>query len=79
MVTRGGSLATLHKLYRVEGGVARYAGTLAATGQRAFAAAAPGAEFRYRRAMLRRMTAEELAAAVDPELVYEFDLLDGER
>ena len=68
-----------HKLYRVEGGIAAYAGTLAAGGQRAFAAAAPGADFRYRNAVLRRMTGEELAAAVDPGLVHEFDLVGEER
>ena len=79
VVTLRGGLAALHKLYRVEGGVAAYAGALAAGGHRAFAAAAPGGEFRYRNAVLRRMTAEELAALVDPELVYEFDLLGEER
>ena len=79
VVTLRGGLAALHKLYRVGGGVAAYAGALAAGGQRAFAAAAPGAAFRYRNAVLRRMTLEELAAALDPGLVYEFDLLSEER
>ena len=77
VVTLRGSLVALHKLYRVEGGVAAYAGTLAAGGQKAFSGAAPGGEFRYRNAVLRRMTPEELAAVVDSDSVYEFDLLDG--
>jgi hypothetical protein len=38
----------------------------------------PGAEFRYRDAPLRGMTAEELAAAVDPGRVYDDDLLGTE-
>src|SRR5919199_1883773 len=70
---RGGS--ALHKLYRIKGGVAAYAGSLAAGGVRAFAAAPPGGEYRYRNAALRRMTAGELAAAVDLGLAYDFDLL----
>ena len=65
----------LHKLYRVRDGVAAYAGSLAAGGVRAFAAAAPGGEYRYRNAALRRMTGEELAAVVDPAAVHDFDLL----
>jgi hypothetical protein len=40
--------------------------------------ALPGAEFRYRNAPLRRMTAGELAAAVEPAQVYEYDLLGAE-
>lgn len=56
--------------------MAAYAGTLAAGGVRAFARAPPGGEYRYRNAALRRMTAGELAAAVDPGAVYAFDLLD---
>ncbi len=78
VVTLRGGLATLHKLYRVEGGVAAYAGALAATGQKAFAAAAPGAEFRYRNAPLRKMTAEEVAATVGPGRVYDYDLLGAD-
>ena len=68
----------LHKLYRVRDGVAAYAGSLAAGGVRAFAAAAPGGEYRYLNAALRRMTEGELAAAVDADLVYDFDLLGRE-
>ena len=59
--------------------MAAYAGALAAGGQKALAAAAPGATFRYRNAVLRRMTGEELAAAVDPDVIYEFDLLDEKQ
>ncbi len=66
------------KLYRVEGGTALYAGALKAAGARAFLEAAVGGEFRYRTASLRRMTAGELAAAVDPGRVYDYDLLGAE-
>ena len=41
--------------------------------------AAPGEEFRYRNARLRRMTAGELAAAVEPGRVYDYDLLGAEE
>ena len=60
------------------GGRALYAGALKAAGARAFLEAAPGGEFRYRNASLRRMTAGELAAAVDPGRVYDYDLLGAE-
>ena len=66
------------KLYRVEDGRALYAGALKAAGARAFLEAAAGGEFRYRNASLRRMTAGELAAAVDPGRVYDYDLLGAE-
>ena len=66
------------KLYRIEAGRALYAGALKAAGARAFVEAAPGAEYRYRNAPLRRMTAGELAAAVDPDRIYDYDLLGGE-
>ena len=51
---------------------------LKAAGARAFVEAAPGEEFRYRNAPLRRMTVSELAEAVDPNLVYDCDLLGAE-
>ncbi|HEX6014541.1 MAG TPA: hypothetical protein VFY87_22635 [Geminicoccaceae bacterium] len=41
--------------------------------------AAPGAEFRYSNAPLRRMSDEELAAAVDPGRVYDYGLLGTEE
>ena len=44
-------------------------------GARAFVDAAAGEEFRYRNAPLRKMTAEEVAAAVEPDRVYDYDLL----
>jgi hypothetical protein len=66
------------KLYRLEGGRALYAGALKAAGARAFSEAVPGAEFRYRNLPLRRMTAEELAAAVDPDRVHGYGLLGAE-
>jgi hypothetical protein len=66
------------KLYRVEGGRALYAGVLKVAGARAFVEAMPGEEFRYRNSRLRRMTAGELAAAVDPGRVYGYDLLGAE-
>lgn len=75
VVTRREGPGLACKLYRVEGGKALYAGALKAAGARAFVGAAPGGAFRYRNAALRRMTAEELAAAVDPGLVYAYDLL----
>jgi hypothetical protein len=78
MVTRHEGPATACRLYRVGEGKAPFAGMLKAAGARAFAGAAPGERFRYRNAPLRRMTAEELAAAVDPGLVYDYGLLDGE-
>jgi hypothetical protein len=67
------------KLYRVGEGRALYAGALKAAGARAFVEAAPGAEFQYRNAALRRMTDEELAAAVDPGRVYDYDLLGADE
>src|SRR5690348_11469533 len=78
IATRREGKALACKLYRVEGGRALYAGVVKAVGARAFAEAAPGAEFRYRNAPLRRMTGEELAAAVDPRRVYDYDLLATE-
>ena len=75
VVTRRGGPGLACKLYRVEGGKTLYAGALKAAGARAFVGTAPGTGFRYRNAALRRMTAEELAAAVDPDLVYAYDLL----
>jgi hypothetical protein len=79
VVTRREGRALACKLYRIEGGRALYAGVLKAASTRAFAEAAPGAEFRYRNSRLRRMTAEELAAAVDPGRLYDYDLLGEER
>jgi hypothetical protein len=78
VVTRREGKALACKLYRIEEGGALYAGVLKAAGARAFVEAAPGAEYRYRNAPLRRMTAGELAAAVDPDRVYDYDLLGGE-
>ena len=52
---------------------------LKAAGARAFVDAAPGAEFRYRNVPLRPMTAEELAAAVDPARIYDYDLLGAKE
>ena len=78
VVTRREGKALACKLYRVGKGRALYAGVLKAAGARAFVEAAPGAEYRYRNAPLRRMTAGELAAAVDPDRVYDYDLLGGE-
>ena len=77
-MTRREGKALACKLYRVEGGRALYASVLKAAGAQAFIGATPGAEFRYRNAPLRRMTAEELAAAVDPGRVYDYDLLGDE-
>ena len=79
VVTRREGKALACKLYRVGEGRALYAGVLKAAGARAFVEAAPGAEFRYRNAPLRRMTAGELAAAVDPGRVYDYDLLGAEE
>ena len=79
VVTRREGKALACKLYRVGEGRALYAGVLKAAGARAFVDAAPGAEFRHRNARLRRMTAEELAAAVDPGRVYDYDLLGVEE
>ena len=79
MVTRREGKVLACKLYRVEDGRALYAGALKATGARAFLEAAAGGEFRYRNASLRRMTAGELAAAVDPGRVYDYDLLGTEE
>ena len=78
-MTRREGKALACKLYRVEAGRALYAGVLKAAGVRAFVEAAPGAEFRYRNAPLRKMTDEELAAAVDPDRVYGYDLLGAEE
>src|SRR5690242_21862529 len=71
IATRREGKALACKLYRIEEGGAFYAGVLKAAGARTFAEAAPGTEFRYRNAPLRRMTAEEVAAAVDPGRVYD--------
>jgi hypothetical protein len=79
VVTRREGKALACKLYRVGEGRALYAGALKAAGARAFVEATPGAEFRYRNVPLRRMTAGELAAAVDPERVYDYDLLGAEE
>ena len=58
---------------------ALYAGVLKAAGARAFVEAPPGAEFRYRNAPLRRMTAEEFASVVEAGLVYDYDLLGADE
>jgi hypothetical protein len=79
VVTRREGKALACKLYRIEEGRALYAGVLKAAGARAFVEAAPGAVFRYRNTTLRKMTAEELAAAVDPGLVHDYDLLGTEE
>jgi hypothetical protein len=79
VVTRREGKALACKLYRVGEGRALYAGVLKAAGARAFVEAAPGTEFRYRNAPLRRMTAGELVAAVDPSLVYDYDLLGADE
>jgi hypothetical protein len=78
VVTRREGKALACKLYRVGEGRARYAGVLKAAGARAFVEAAPGAEYRYRNSRLRRMTAEELAAAVEPGQAYDYGLLGDE-
>jgi hypothetical protein len=78
IATRREGKALACKLYRVGEGRALYAGVLKAASARAFVEAAPGAEFRYRNAPLRRMTAGELAEAVDPDRVYDYDLLGAE-
>jgi len=75
VATRREGKALACKLYRVQEGRALYAGVLKAASARAFAEAAPGAEFRYRNAPLRRMTAEELAALVELGRVHDYDLL----
>ena len=79
VVTRREGKALACKLYRVGEGRALYAGVLKAAGARAFVEATPGAEFRYRNSRLRRMTPEELAAAVDPGRVHDYDLLGTEE
>ena len=78
VVTRREGKALACKLYRIEEGRALYAGVLKAAGARAFVEAAPGGEFRYRNSRLRRMTVEELAAAVDSGRVHDYDLLGEE-
>ena len=78
VVTRREGKALACKLYRVGEGGALYAGVLKAAGARAFVEAAPGEEFRYRNAPLRKMTAGELAAAVEPDRVHDYDLLGAE-
>ena len=78
VVTRREGKALACKLYRVGEGRALYAGALKAAGARAFVEAAPGGEFRYRNSRLRRMTPEELAAAVDSGRAYDYDLLGEE-
>ena len=52
---------------------------LKAAGARAFVEAVPGAEYRYRNAPSREMTAGELAAAVGPGLVHDYGLLGAEE
>lgn len=79
VVTRREGKALACKLYRVGEGRALYAGVLKAAGARAFVEAAPGEEFWYRNSRLRRMTPEELAAAVDPGRVHDYDLLGTEE
>ena len=79
VATRREGKALACKLYRVGEGGALYAGALKAAGARAFVEAAPGAAFGYRNAPLRRMTAGELATAVDPGRVYDYDLLGAEE
>jgi hypothetical protein len=78
VVTRREGEALACKLYRVGEDRAPYAGVLKAAGARAFVEAAPGAEFRYRNSRLHRMTAGELAAAVEPGRVYDYDLIGAE-
>ena len=79
VVTRREGKALACKLYRIETGRALYAGVLKAAGARAFVEAALGTEFRYRNASLRKMTAAELAAVVEPGRVYDYDLLGAEE
>ena len=79
VATRREGQALACKLYRVGKGRAFYTGALKAAGARAFVEAAPGEEYRCRNAPLRRMTAEELAGAADPTLVYDYDLLGAEE
>ncbi len=78
VVTRREGKALACKRSRVGAGGALYAGVLKAAGARAFVEAAPGAEYRYRNAPLRKMTAGELAAVVDPDRPYDYDLLGTE-
>ena len=78
IATRREGKALACKLYRVGEGRALYAGALKAAGARAFVEAAPGAEYRYRNAPVRKMTAREIAAAVEPDRVYDYDLLGEE-
>jgi hypothetical protein len=79
VVTRREGKVLACKLYRIKEGRALYAGVLKAEGARTYVEAAPGSEFRYRNAPLRRMTAEELAASADPDRVYDYDLLGAEE
>ena len=79
IVTRREGKALACKVYRTEEGRVLYAGVLKAAGARAFVEAAAGAEYRYRNAPLRKMTAGELAATVDPGRAYDYDLLGEER
>ena len=78
IVTRREGKALACKLYRIQEGRALYAGVLKAAGARAFVQAAPGAEFRYRNAPLRKMTVGELATAVEPGRVHDYDLLGAQ-
>jgi hypothetical protein len=78
IVTRREGKALACKLYWIGEGRALYAGALKAAGARVFVEAAPGAEFRYRNLRLHRMTAGELAAAVEPGRVYDYDLIGAE-
>jgi len=78
IATRRDGKALACKLYRVGERRALYAGALKAAGARAFVEAAPGAEYRYRHALVRKMTAREIAAAVEPDRVYDYDLLGEE-
>ena len=78
IATRREGKALACKLYRVGKRRALYTGALKAAGARAFVEAAPGAEYRYRNAPVRKMTAREIAAAVEPDRVYDYDLLGAE-
>jgi hypothetical protein len=79
VTTRREGKALACKLYKIDEGRALYVGVLKAAGARAFVEAPLGAEFLYRNARLRRMTAGELVTAVDPGRVYDYDLLGAEE
>ena len=77
VVTRREGKALACKLYRLEEGRALYAGVLKAAGARAFVEAAPGGVPVPQRAAAPD-DGRELAAAVDPGRVYDYDLLGAE-